>query len=949
MHRGSEILQNFVVCDLETTGFDHEQDKIIEIALVKVIDGEIIETFDTLINPHTQIPLKIKRLTGITGEQLASSPTLDQVLPQIQRFLQNVPLVGHNIAFDRSFLSANIDYLPFTFYLDTLELARITLPDIPGHSLASLVQYLQLPQRPQHRALNDALSTTELLFALLQKVSSFEIGVLHRLVSLLRQGRSPLTEVVENVSKNKIQNFSWEKISRRIPVKEPVSEPEPESLEMPKHINEPGFQLDYLLGVDSPLAGLMPNYSYRPEQVRMAQTVKDTLEGQKILLVEAGTGTGKSIAYLLPALLWTLQNEQRAVIATNTINLQEQIWHKDIPLLQRLLNLPFKGALLKGRSNYLCLHRFISLLNNSAGLTRGEALLTARVLVWLQNTDSGDKTELNLFGPDNESWLQLCSESESCLGNGCRWSSGYCFVNRARRRAEDAHLVIINHSLLFSDIVSDIKILPPHGALIIDEAHNIDETAYKHLGKKITRTEIIQWLSLAGKNLKKLTELAPPQDGQRWLAAVNKAEEAKNKLMEKVNVFFKSLVQHLKTNNRGSYSQTRVRLHREPNTLENIEADYQNLLFHMRHFITNLHSITQWLEIWTVSNDSLTDILQDINNNITTGTGYLKDIDFIIKAPEDNYVCWVEVSALPGYDKKYNCDLHATPIDISEILHERLFDTSRAIILTSATMTVNNRFDHFIKQCGLDRMPKEMVNAGIIQSPFNYDQQCLLCIADNVPNFNETDSQVYLDTLADTIFSLALETEGRTLVLFTSHKLLKEAYLKTKPAFDEVDICLLGHNIDGSRTKLIEQFTMNRRSVLFGAFSFWEGVDIPGEALVNVIIVKLPFAPPDDPVLEARNEKIAALGYNGFYTLSLPSAVIRFKQGFGRLIRSERDRGVVVILDKRILEKRYGKIFLNSLPVKSHLRGDVALIRKKLSYWILHAHSHPPLNNIIYR
>ncbi|KAF1084674.1 hypothetical protein SPSYN_02453 [Sporotomaculum syntrophicum] len=934
------FILSFIACDLETTGLDPSNDQIIEIAFVKVLDGQIKETFSTLVNPGCKIPLKIKRLTGITDEQLAVSPTLEQVTPELHRFMEQCPLVGHNIDFDHAFLAAKLGHLPFTQYLDTLELARLVMPSAPSHSLSNLVQALKLEQKPPHRALDDALAATALFFALLDKAASFELELLLQFLPLLQQGGSQLSSIFSDLIKDKIKTIPNDKISKGkgigIPIKEPIYlEPDSNIIDSDT-FDQPQNQLDYLLGPQSPLKRLLPNYQFRREQIRMAEAVAKTLEEQKILLVEAGTGTGKSMAYMLPALLWAIEHNERVVIATNTINLQEQIWLKDLPLLKSLLGLPFQAALLKGRANYLCLRRLINLLTHAASLTSSEAMLVARILVWLQDTDCGDKTELNLYGPDDETWMQLCSESETCLGNACRLCSRYCFVTKARRTAENAHLVIINHSLLFADMVTEINILPNHGALIIDEAHNIEETAAKYMGKKVSRAKIMQWLSIAGKNLKKLNELVPPQSGQRWLEAINQAEAARHELLKNINTFFYLFVQSINKYypNQGFY-QNNVRLHRETGLLEEIEGEYQNMLYYLRHFLANLKALVDWMEIWTATNNAWEDKLMDLSISINSGSVYLSDLDFIIKTQDENYVCWVEAPNPMALGKEgYQCILHATPIDISTILHERLFNQPKTIVLTSATLTVNKKFDHFMQQCGLNLIPDSTLVRMIAESPFNYEQQCLLCVAKDFPNYNESSASDYMATLINTIYQLSIATAGRTLVLFTSHKLLRDTYYKIKPLLDEADICVLGQSIDGGRTKLVNEFHQNKRSVLFGAFSFWEGIDLPGDTLVNVIIVKLPFAPPNDPILEARSEKMATLGLNSFYSLSLPNAVIRFKQGFGRLIRSEQDRGAVVILDKRIIEKRYGKIFLNSLPVKSHLRGTIHEIRQKLTAWI---------------
>lgn len=921
----------FIVCDLETTGFQPEQDKIIEIAIARVVDGEIADSFTSLVNPQCSIPLKIKRLTGIDERQLTASPTWDELTGSIENFLTSVPLLGHNIDFDRAFLEANLGPLPFTASLDTLELARIIIPDAPGHSLTALARHLGLTSRGQHRAMDDLLTTVDLYLALAQKLAFLGLEVTLRLLQLLRQGQSPWLQVIETAAQGKISNFSQEKLSGRLQVKEPPSVARPSRGSHPGQTD--GLDIKQLLGPESPLAELLPNYEHRREQINMAEAVDMTLAEGKVLLAEAGTGTGKSLAYMLPALLWSLRRDQRAIIATNTINLQEQLWDKDVPLLQKLIDAPFQAALLKGRFNYLCLRRFFHLADNVSALTPAEAKLAARILIWLQHTDSGDRTELNLYGPDNETWLQLCSESDSCLGGACRWHNRYCFVARARRSAENSHLLIINHALLFTDMTSEIKILPPHDILIIDEAHHIEDTATMHLGKKISSSGIGQWLSLAGRNIKKLKGKIPPRDGKKWLDALSEVEKERQELKEQADTFFQCLAAAGTAQTTPGYNNNRLRLHKEPDLLTMVDAERQNLLYRWRGFLSGgFNTIRNLLEEWTACGEPWEEELQDIIFLTGLGSGYLSDLLFITGKPDGNYVYWLDVRTSYHIQQGHaNCTLHAAPVDISRMLFEQLFDNQRSIVLTSATMAVNGNFDHFMSRCGLDLLPAERTHTRIMDSPFDYDNQCLFYIADGIPAPAETGGNGYLDALTDTIYNLVSDTEGRTLVLFTAHKILRDVYYRIKPRLEESGICLLGHNLDGGRGRLVDDFVRDGRSVLFGSSSFWEGVDIPGDALVSVIMVKLPFAPPNDPIQEARQELIISRGHNAFYGLSLPQAVIRFKQGFGRLIRSKRDRGAVVILDRRIIEKRYGRVFLNSLPVKTHLRGEVAVFRKKLA------------------
>ncbi|MCL2335953.1 MAG: exonuclease domain-containing protein, partial [Firmicutes bacterium] len=789
----------FIVCDLETTGLQPDKDKIIEIAIARVSDGTIVDSFTSLVNPQCGIPLKIQRLTGITEQQLDASPTWPEIVGQVDRFLTPTPLLGHNIDFDRAFLAANLDRDPFTASLDTLELARLLIPDASGHSLTALANQLELPGRGQHRAMDDLLTTIDLYLALSQRLTDLNMEVLLRLAPLLRQGESAWLPVIEAAGKNKVAHFSQEKLSSRVQLKEPAATAKPSG----NHREQlQDLDIEALLGPQSPLAMLLPNYEQRQEQINMAAAVNTTLTDGKLLLAEASTGTGKSLAYLLPALLCSLRLDQRAVIATNTINLQEQLWKKDIPLLQKLFDTPFHAALLKGRSNYLCLRRFYHLLDSLDTMTPEEAKLAARILVWLQHTDSGDRAELNLYGPNNEVWQQLCSESESCLGGACRWYNRYCFVARARRSAENSHLLIINHALLFTDLTSEVKILPAHETLIIDEAHHLEDTATMHLGRKVSSSSVNQWLSLAGRSIKKLKSQIPPMDGQRWLEAISAAEKDRDALKENVATFFNCLA-GVCTAQATGFSNNKFRLHTEKfDPLTQVEAEWQNLLYHWRGFLANgFKTVRNLLEEWTAVGEPWEEELQDFTSLAGQGDGFLADLLFIMGEPDSNYVYWLEIFS---FTSQQSYVLHATPVDISRILFEQLFDTPRAIVLTSATMTVNHSFAHFMSRCGVNLAPPERVLTQITDSPFDYERQCLLYIADGVPAPDAAKVEDYLAALTDTIYQLVLDTGGRTMVLFTAHKTLRDVYYRLKPRLEESGVCLLGHNLDGGRGRLVD-------------------------------------------------------------------------------------------------------------------------------------------------
>lgn len=920
-------MKNYIVCDLETSGLDPQKDKIIEIAMIKVKDYSIVEAYQTLINPGIKLPFRITRLTGISDTELAASLTINEILPDIINFMEGIPMVGHNVEFDRSFLASLLGHLPFSTYLDTYELTKILFPHFNDYSLSGLANQLNFNHRPCHRAMDDTIAAVELLSALLERAGKLDSAVLKHLIMLLRAGNSPWSEILEElpaaVSENDrtLLENSFFAISINHEFKKN------------RNVRLPDINIEYYLGQEGQLSKQLPNYRLRPGQVKMAKVVETALEEKKVCFIEAGTGTGKTIAYLLPTLLWALKTKQQAVISTNTINLQEQIKHQDIPLLHSMLNLDFGFSFLKGRQNYICLKRFLNIISNISTNAPNAYLFFARVLIWLLDTKNGDKSELNITGPENYYWLRICTDAESCTGNSCMWQSN-CFISRARQQAENSPVVITNHSLLFSDLVADVKILPSYCALVIDEAHHLEEAANIYLGKKISFMELKHWLLSTGKYFQKASTAFASGDNQLkklHLETYNAIKE----LLAAINTFVQHFIGKSTEyfGHRAGIGLIKFRLKQDSEIVQTNHADYLNLIFYLKNLKSQIKAVSTECGCQTSSEQRPEDCKPtDLRNILNKLDNYLEDLSLVWENAPDNHVCWAEISG-GTINSEINFVFYATPIDIGHLLNEKLFNKAKGVIFTSATLSVNHKFDHLIKQWGLESLPPNQLETVIVNSPFNFDKQCFLSIVENLPQYN-TEEKQYTEAVAQAIFSLTERLGGRTLVLFTSHSMLKAIYSRTKPLFDDAGICLLGHKIDGGRTRLVREFKKGKNNVLFGASSFWEGLDIPGNSLAQVIIVKLPFSPPNDPIMQAKMEIMNQPGFNGFYELSLPRAVIRFKQGFGRLIRSEEDQGLVVVLDGRITSKKYGKVFLNSLPIKSYLSGDLDIVIKQLSLWV---------------
>ena len=931
--------KSFVVCDIETTGLTPSIDKIIEVCLVKLEGGEITGKFHTLVNPGQPLPLKIKRLTGLSDADLIQAPVISKVLPEILDFVGDNAIAGHNILFDLSFLESARGLPLKNQAYDTLELARLVVPGAPGYRLGTLCTEMNIDFNIRHRALDDAVATALLLKKLTQKLREYNLELLIVLNGLLQEARSSWHIILSDLIKDILKKFPDKKISGIPYWKRKEEKEEKNNITRREYFNQQEKLLleedkaTALVGRKGILAQTLPGYEYRPEQEAMVGQVTRALNEEKYLLLEAGTGVGKSIAYLVPSVLWGILNKERVLVATHTINLQEQLWFKDIPLLTKMIKKPFRAALVKGRRNYICLRRWFSSLEGQH--QPKEAAFFARALTWLATTKTGDKRELNIVPGEGDFWLTICGEVDGCLGSRCKYQRN-CFVNKARKSAEESDLIIANHSLLFSDIKAENRVLPAYGPLIIDEAHHLEESATAQLGRQFSQNALNRWLGTTGRFLAKLAEKAPPGEGGKWVKTIKAAQVAKLEATEAARLFFQVLREIAISKSsvrKGGYNRVSLRLPCSDIKYGEFLVCGDKCVNLLRRLLAEITSCIELMELWSVSEEAWVGPSRDLAQTRQSGMVLIDDLQFILESRDENFVYWAELEFTSGGTAKY-CSLTASPINLESLLYERLFKNKSTVVLASATLTVNENFEHYIDRTGLNYIPDERLLRVRFNSPFKYERQALLCVTQDLPVQGTVSEDIYIDKIENGIYKLLKVTQGSTLVLFTSHRILRETYSKLKPKLEALDICLLGHGIDGSRTRIMEEFKSNSRTVLFGASSFWEGVDLPGNALTCVIMVKLPFQSPAVPIMEARLEYLSRQNRDGFRVLSVPQAVIRFKQGFGRLIRSGSDRGCVVILDKRILSKSYGRQFLNSLPLKRHFKGETELVAYKISQWI---------------
>jgi len=660
---------------------------------------------------------------------------------------------------------------------------------------------------------------------------------------------------------------------------------------MAKSLKVKAFEkgIEEILGKRGIVAQHLEHYEERKEQIQMAMEVERAIDEGEHLIVEAGTGVGKSLAYLIPFICWAVKENRRVVVSTYTKTLQEQLIKKDLPFLKEALGLDFHFTLAMGGENYLCLRRLAQ--------TRFYGLLDARKEVKELETifqnqphlKTGLKSELS-FEPSGRIWNKVCRQADLCLGKRCPYYRD-CYYMKAKKEEQKSQILVVNHHLFFAHLASGEKVLPPFEAVVFDEAHTLEDVATSFLGIKVFSGQITNILN----------GLFNPRTQRGFLLRISNLKEEKRTFLEK-------LVDEARMANDLFFSRLREKLSFEALKQRIKEKDFlPNLL---NEPISNL---TSELDSLLDENRGEEEALElsfyiarcmEIRDNLRT----------ILDQERRDYVYWAEIFSTEGA----NYALCAAPINVAEELKIRVFDKIKIVALTSATLATNKSFSYIRKRIGLDD-GREL----LLSSPFDYSSQAIIYIPPQMPEPWE-ESHLYFSKVVEEAKKILRITEGSTFILFTSFQMLNQVYEELKRDLDGFNILRQG---DMPRYQLLENFKRKRGSVLLGTNTFWQGVDVPGEALRCVIIAKLPFAVPSDPVIEAKIEFLRSKGENPFLSYQVPQAIILLKQGFGRLIRSKEDKGVVAILDPRLRTRYYGRLFLNSLP-QCRMTSSLAEVEK---------------------
>lgn len=926
----------FVIIDLETTGQSPDNgDRIIEVGIVVVEDDKIVTTYSSLINPEQEISSFISNLTNITNEDVIEAPTFAEKAEEIRRFFKDAYFVAHNVPFDFRFLNEEFNRINLPALrnktIDTVEISRILFPQAPSYKLSELATYLHIEHDNPHRALDDAIVTAKVFLKLKKKFMKLPYETVTHLLKLERHFQSDIYEILKyqqdqlafKIEENKdIESFHGIAF-RKLP------ELEDQSINIEEDFGE---LIEKIYDENGSLAKMITNYEKRTGQREISEIIYDSFINKNHSLIEAGTGIGKTIAYLIPAIYQSLITGERILLSTYTTQLQTQLMEEEIPLLRKIVPFSFSVAMLKGQRHYLSLERFASELREESIENNYDIALTkAMILVWITETETGDIDEIQLSKGGYYFFQHINTKAEGTINPRSPWFKHSYYIH-AKRKAQNANLVITNHALLCTDLYNDYELLPSYKYAIIDEAHHFERAAARQGALSVDDIIINYSLNQLGSSsdskfigtvLREFPFLDDIFHRKEWDDNFEEVKRTMNELFQAIYTYVKR-----KRYSDKSFSDIGRIQYSLPERI-NEQHSWKGILEIANNVISLLNNVVKMLNQLISKREEdkvfFEQTEKDLIHYMTTFNEYIEEMNlfFNVYEPKEE-VKWIEIE---GDENVY---LYQKPIQVGDYLLEHFFNKKDSVILTSATLTMRDSFSFMLNNLGLD---KDTVVTKQIDSPYNYEEQVLFMVPKDFPSITK-DEEEFIFATCDAISSMAEITKGRMLVLFTSYQMLKRCYYLLQEIIDTNEYMVIAQGItSGSRTRLKKNFQSFPKAILLGTSSFWEGVDIPGEDLSSLMIVRLPFQVPNHPVYEAKAEAIKKENKNAFFTLALPEAVIRFKQGFGRLIRSHTDRGVVFVCDSRIVQSSYSSFFTKSIPNLKVHHDSTANLMKRLEQW----------------
>jgi DNA polymerase-3 subunit epsilon/ATP-dependent DNA helicase DinG len=910
----------YVSLDLELVEANSPAARIIEIGAVRFDSDGAREEWSTLVNPGVPVPYAVRLLTGIETADLAQAPPLAKVVPALRSFVGDDPIVGQSIDLDVAQLAREGVALPNPL-LDTFELATLLLPGLTSYDLASVARALGIFREVPHRAIGDAHLAREVFLALRGRIGELDLDVLMHINRLASALAWPYVDIFQDAERERRRRLVGDALGgaalgqialglTRV-LEPPESVPEP----LVPHAQTRRLDVDALVGALSAggaVAGQLAAYEERPEQLAMLRAICEAFTDEHHIIVEAGTGTGKSLAYLLPSLAFASANNRRVVISTNTINLQDQLFDKDVPDLVEAMGYRVRASVLKGRSNYLCLRRWLALLRADS-FTADEITLLIKTLIWIGQTTTGDRAELRLTPGEEIAWSRICSQAETCSPLTCPYHrEGSCFIARARRLAEASHVLIVNHALLLSDVSTNSRVLPEYEHLVIDEAHHVEHEATSQLGWSSSLRSLVgpldalfdtaeregggtvrlalTRLRLAGLAEARATLLATQVDLLRGASTA-----AHGHLTDLFETLRELVTARAPTGDAVPSVRITPAVRRDALWLA-AEGHWRQARAELETIRREIAPLLEDLaDAAAAGAESFDDLLAEVMGALHQLETATEQTHAAVGQASGESICWLTFESGTAI-------VHSAPLDVAAHVQKWLLNAKSTVALTSATLSTDGSFDYI-----RGRLGAQSAEELLLGSPFDYERAALLLLPQDLP---EPSQPGYTQRAAEAIGDIAAALGGRTLALFTSYAQLRATHQMLRERMERASIMLMGQGIDGPRGRLLQRFRTTERALLLGTASFWEGVDVVGEALSALVIARLPFAVPTDPVFAARSEQFD----DPFNQYAVPQAILRFKQGFGRLIRSQSDRGVVAVLDRRILTKSYGAAFLNSLP-----------------------------------